>query len=182
MVPAFAVWITGLPSSGKSTITGALVQELITRGVRVAVLESDALRQVLTPRPSYSEEERKTFYEAMAYIGSLLVTHGVPVVFDATANRRAYRDAARASIERFIEVYVECPLDVCIGRDAKGIYRKARSGQASTVPGVQASYERPEHPDVIVAGAGDSPQAGARAIVRALEARGYVKGPVGATP
>ncbi|MGE5246086.1 MAG: adenylyl-sulfate kinase [Betaproteobacteria bacterium] len=173
MSPAFAVWITGLPASGKSTIARALVHELAIRGIDVAVLESDVLRSVLTPHATYSDEERDTFYRSMAYIGSLLVSHGVPVIFDATANRRAYREAARSAIERFVEVYVDCPLDVCIARDPKSIYRKARSGEASTVPGAQSSYERPEQPDVVVSGRGEA-AAAARAILRTLERRGYV--------
>jgi adenylylsulfate kinase len=182
MTPAFAVWITGLPASGKSTITHALAGELASRGVDVAVLESDALRQVLTPHATYSEEERETFYRSLTYIGSLLVGHGVPVIFDATANRRAYRAAARAVIERFIEAYVDCPLEVCIARDPKGLYRKAQAGQASTVPGVQASYEPPEHPDVVVSGGGDALEA-AGAILRTLEGRGYLsRQPTSATP
>lgn len=175
MCPAFAVWMTGLPASGKSTITRALVDELAARGVDVAVLESDALRPVLTPHATYSEEERETFYEAMTYIGSLLVRHGVPVIFDATANRRAYRAGARAAIERFIEVYVDSPLDRCIARDPKGIYRKAQSGDASTVPGLQAFYEAPAPADVIVPGHDVSPETSAHTIVRALDDRGYVK-------
>jgi adenylylsulfate kinase len=175
MCPAFAVWMTGLPASGKSTITRALVDELAARSVDVAVLESDALRPVLTPRATYSEEERETFYRAMTYIGALLVTHGVPVIFDATANRRAYRAGARGAIERFNEVYVDCPLDVCIARDPKGIYRKAQLGQASTVPGLQASYEAPEPADVIVSGHDVAPETGAHTIVRALEDKGYLK-------
>jgi adenylylsulfate kinase len=182
MMPAFAVWITGLPACGKSTITCAVIRELASRGVDVAVLESDALRQVLTPHPTYSEQERETFYRSMVFIGSLLVTHGMPVIFDATANRRGYRAAARTSIDRFVEVYVDCPLDVCVARDPKGIYRRARSGEASTVPGMQASYDPPELPDVVVSGSGDSNNA-ARAIVRALERRGYIsRAPVATTP
>ena len=173
MVPAFALWVTGLPASGKSTITRAIVGELTSRAVDVAVLESDRLRLVLTPHPTYSDDERDTFYRSMVYIGSLLVAHGVPVIFDATANRRAYRTAARSAIERFLEVYVECPLEVCVTRDPKGIYRKARSGGAATVPGLQASYELPEQPDVVVSGRDDATRA-AVAIVRALEARGYL--------
>lgn len=183
MVPAFAVWITGLPASGKSTIARALVQELAARGIDVAVLESDVLRQVLTPRATYSEEEREAFYRAMTYIGSLLVGHGVPVIFDATANRRAYRAGARAAIERFIEVSVECPLDICIARDPKGIYRKAQSGTASTVPGVQASYEAPERADAVVSGHGEPPETAAHTIMRALEDKGYVnRQPLAAWP
>jgi adenylylsulfate kinase len=173
MTPAFAVWITGLPASGKSTISRAVVRELAARGVDVAVLESDALRQVLTPHPTYDEQERETFYRSMAFIGSLLVRHGVPVVFDATANRRVYRAAARNAIEQFVEVHVDCPLEACVGRDPKGIYRKAQTGEASTVPGMQASYERPEHPDVVVSGDADA-TAAAHAILRVLERKGYV--------
>jgi adenylylsulfate kinase len=174
MTPAFAVWMTGLPASGKSTITRVLVRELASRGVDVAVLESDVLRQVLTPRATYSDDERQEFYRAMAYIGSLLATHGVPVVFDATANRRAYRAPAREAIDRFVEVYVDCPLEVCMARDPKGIYRRAQSGEASTVPGVQAAYEPPTRPDVVVSGRGDGLEA-ARAIIRMLERHGYLE-------
>lgn len=182
MLPAFAVWMTGLPASGKSTVTRAVVHELAARGVDVAVLESDALRPVLTPRATYSEEERETFYRTMTYIGALLVKHGVPVIFDATANRRAYRAGARAAIERFMEVYVDCPLDICVARDPKGIYRKAQRGQASTVPGLQAPYEAPEHAEVIVSGHDESREAGSHTIVRALEDKGYMKRQLAATP
>lgn len=173
MPPAFAVWITGLPASGKTTITRALVEELATRGVDAPVLESDALRRVLTPHATYSDEERETFYRALTYIGTLLVSHGVPVIFDATANRRVYRAAARSAINHFVEVHVDCPLDVCVARDPKGIYRKGQSGEATSVPGLQVSYEPPEHPDLVVSGDGD-PRTAARAIVRLLDDRGYL--------
>jgi len=75
---AFAVWISGLPASGKSTLTKALNAELAGRGIDVAVLESDELRKVFTPEPRYDERERETFYRQLAYIGALLVRHGVP--------------------------------------------------------------------------------------------------------
>ena len=113
------------------------------RGVDVAVLESDALRQIFTPHPHYDEQERATFYRQLVYVGTLLTRHGVPVIFDATANRRTYRDGARQQIPRFLEVYVDCPLETCMSRDPKGIYRKAREGAANTVPGLQAAYEPP---------------------------------------
>ena len=86
----------------------------------MAVLESDVLRTVFTPHPRYDEEERNTFYRQLVYVGTLLAKHGVPVIFDATANRRIYRDHAREQIPRFLEVYVECPLEVCMSQGSQG--------------------------------------------------------------
>ena len=172
--PGFAVWLTGLPSSGKSTLAAALSKQLAARGVDAAVLESDTLRRVLTPHPVYSDLERDAFYGAMACIGKLLVDHGVPVIFDATANRRAYRDRARREIARFLEVYVECPLEVCIARDPKGLYKRGQEGETNTVPGLQADYEPPEHPDLLVRANRDAPEDAARRVIAELAARKYL--------
>lgn len=151
------------------------MKNLNALGMDVAVLESDELRKFLTPHPVYSEEERNTFYQAMAYVGMLLVEHGVPVIFDATANRRVYRDRARQQIAKFLEVYVDCPLAICMKRDPKEVYRKAQQGGANTVPGLQAPYEPPERPDVIVRGDRESPEAAAEDVVAALIEKRYVQ-------
>jgi adenylylsulfate kinase len=145
---SFAIWITGLPASGKSTITAALRPRLEAAGLQVEVLESDALRRILTPSPSYSDQERDLFYRAVAFAASRLVAHGVTVIVDATATKQAYRAFARDLIARFVEVAVECPLDVCMARDTKGTYRKGLAGQSKTVPGLQTPYEPPAAPDV----------------------------------
>lgn len=176
MGPGFAVWITGLPASGKSTLASALKEELESRGVHVAVLESDALRKVLTPDPRYDASERDIFYGAVAHMGKLLTDHGVPVIFDATANRRIYRDRARRAIAMFLEVLVDCPLSVCIARDPKGIYRKGREGIASEVPGLQEEYEPPERPDIVVKSDAEAPDRAARRIVNRLVEKGYLEG------
>ena len=175
MEAGFAVWITGLPASGKSTVSSALEKELASLGVNVAVLESDALRKVFTPNPRYDEEERDLFYGAVAYVGRILTEHGVSVIFDATANRRAYRDRARREIARYLEVFVDCPLAVCMARDPKGIYRRGREGSASGVPGLTADYEPPAAPDVVVQGETEAPAVAARRIVRKLIEKGYLK-------
>lgn len=175
MLQGFAVWLTGLPASGKSTLAEALHRELTGRGMNVAVLESDALRRILTPNPGYGDTERDTFYAGMAYIGALLTRHGVSVIFDATANRRAYRDRARRQIPDFLEIHVACPLPVCEARDPKGIYRRGREGNAPNVPGIQAEYEPPLSPDLVVRGDNETPTDAARRIVTLLIERGYVK-------
>ena len=145
---AFAMWVTGLPASGKSTIVSALKPQLEGLGLTVEVLESDEVRRVLTPTPTYSAAERDLFYRALAFIGQKLVAHGVTVVFDATASRRVYRDFAKSVIPRFIEVSVECPLAICMERDRKGTYRKGQLGESLTVPGLQSPYETPINPDL----------------------------------
>jgi adenylylsulfate kinase len=166
--------MTGLPASGKSTVTAALKAQLLGREVDVAVLESDILRGVLTPHPRYDEAERDTFYRQMVFIGTLLTQHGVPVIFDATANRREYRDLARRQIPRFFEVYVDTPLEICKARDPKGIYRGAGEKTANTVPGLQSRYEPPEHPEVVVHGDRESPEAAAVRVIVALEHNSWV--------
>lgn len=170
----FAVWVTGLPASGKSTLVASLKAQLANRGIDVVVLESDVLRPIFTVRPQYDEHEREAFYRQLAYIGTLLTQHGVPVIFDATANRRRYRDQARNGIPRFIEVYVDCPLEMCVARDPKGIYRKARVGEASTVPGLQATYEPPEKPELVVDGVRELPETAAQRVITLLAEKRYL--------
>lgn len=175
---SFAVWLTGLPASGKSAVARALVAELQALGVRPAVLESDAVRREITPNATYGEAERDAFYATLAYLARVLVEQGVPVIVDATANRRSYRDRARAAIPRFLEVHVRCPIAVCQARDPKGIYRRGAEGKAPDVPGMSAPYEPPLTPEVVVDGERDDPAAAARRIVSSLREQGFLpRGP-----
>jgi adenylylsulfate kinase len=168
-----AVWITGIPASGKSAITQELVARMNSQGISAAVLESDALRTVLTPQPTFDPDERDRFYHQMAQLGAMLTRQGIPVIFDATANRRTYRDLARTLIPHFVEVFVSCTIDICRERDPKGIYAAAARGAASNVPGVQAVYEAPLAPEVTV-DCRDSPSLSAAAIFTKLSALHYI--------
>ena len=155
----WCVWVTGLPGSGKSVISRTLIRLLGELNIHAQLLSSDGLRRILTPNPSYSLEERDIVYDTLAYIAVLLTQNGVNVVIDATANLRRYRDKARQQIPQFIEVYADCPMEVCMKREAhrretyhapRQIYSRALEGKARTVPGMGQPYEPPLHPDVVV--------------------------------
>ena len=104
--PGFVLWLTGLPSAGKTCLARELVGLLAERGMAVQILDSDELRRVLTPDPTYSPQERDWFYDTLGYIAALLARNGVPVIVAATAPRRDHRRAARQRVERFAEIYV----------------------------------------------------------------------------
>lgn len=169
MKQGFAVWITGRPASGKSSIAQELIKKLKNKGYQIQVLESDELRKILTPKPTYSEEERDWFYETMVYLGKMLTDNGVNVIFDATGNKRKYREKARFQIERFAEVYAKCPEEVLIKRDPKGIYKKALEGKAPTVPGLGSLYEEPLTPEVVTESDKETPEQAASKILAWME-------------
>jgi len=157
---SWAIWITGLPGSGKTTIAQKLHDTLgdIDIDVDVKVLELDEIRRFITPVPSYTEEEREIVYASLVYMAKLLVIEcGKPVIIDATANRRRYRARARESIPNFAEVYVKCSLEACMKREhariavhaPNFIYKKAVD-EGAPVPGVNVPYEEPLNPEVIV--------------------------------
>lgn len=146
----FAIWLTGLPASGKSTLAREVSERLGERDIHLQVLDSDDLRDVLTPHPTYSDEERDWFYQVMVYIGQLLTHNGVNVAFAATAAKQRYRDHARQTISHFAEVYVQCSLEACMERDPKSLYVKAQSGEITTLPGLQTFYEAPENAEMVV--------------------------------
>lgn len=156
----FCIWITGRPGCGKSTVTNGLQALLQAAGIDVVVLNLDRLRRILTPEPSYTEEERSIVYRALALMAHLLVERGArQVVIDATGHRRRFRDLARSLIPEFAEVYLACPAEVCEAREAgrksrlvqTELYRKARGGRLKgQMPGVDVPYEEPLQPELAI--------------------------------
>jgi adenylylsulfate kinase len=173
----WCVWVTGLPGSGKSVVSEALLRLLNRKGINAQVLPSDALRKVLTPRPTYSLDERDIVYATLVYIAKLLTQNGVNVVIDATGNLRRYRENARKQLSHFIEAYLECPLEVCMEREAKRgktyyapkqIYINALKGKAPTVPGIGQPYEEPLNPEITINTVQYTPEQAAQKILETI--------------
>ncbi|MDI6691112.1 MAG: adenylyl-sulfate kinase [Candidatus Bathyarchaeota archaeon] len=173
----WCVWVTGLPSSGKSVVSTILINMLREKSINVQLVSSDALRKVMTPKPKYTLKERDSVYATLVYIAKLLTENGVNVVIDATGNLRRYRESARAQIPKFIEAYLECPLEVCMQREAKRtetylaprkIYDKALKGKTQTVPGIGQPYEEPLNPEVRVDSVKLSPEECAKKIMAVI--------------
>lgn len=169
---SWAIWITGLPGSGKSALARATAAELRAGGKAVVVLELDEIRKVVTPSPTYSDTERDVVYRALVYMAGALAGLGTPVIIDATAHRRDWRDLARRHIPRFAEVQLVCPLEVCrererqrtTGNAPRGIY--ARAGQpGALVPGVDRPYEPARSPELTIDTGLEAPDAATRRIV-----------------
>ncbi len=175
MKEGFAIWLTGLPASGKTAVAEAIMRRLEELyEIKVQHLESDTLRKVLTPQPSYSATEREWFYDVIVYIGEMLTKNGINIIIDATGNRLAHREKARHSIGKFLEVYIRCPLKVCMDRDPKGIYGLAKSGKTTTVPGMQDVYEEPVSPDLIIDSDKVSPETGAEHVIANIKGKRWI--------
>jgi adenylyl-sulfate kinase len=142
------VWLTGLSSSGKSTIGSAVCEQLRARGLRVELLDGDIVRQNLSKGLGFSKTDRDENIRRIGFVAELLSRHGVIVVVAAISPYRAVRDEVRACIGNFVEVWVNAPLAVVEERDRKGIYRRCRSGELHGVTGLDDPYEAPLVPEV----------------------------------
>ncbi len=149
-------WFTGLPSSGKTTVAER-VAERLRPTTPVAVLDGDLVRSALVPKPGYDPEGRDAFYETLARLAALLAAQGLVVLVPATAHRRAFRSRARELAPRFLEVFVDTPLEECRRRDTKGLFAR-HDGTAAALPGAGLGYEAPEHPDVVVRPEDEAPE------------------------
>jgi adenylylsulfate kinase len=144
------VWLTGLSGSGKSTIARALEQRLVAEGKLAYVLDGDNLRHGLNAGLGFSPADRAENIRRTGEVAALFADAGIIVIAALISPYRADRDRVRASAGagRFIEVFVDTPLEICEQRDPKGLYRKARANELPDFTGISAPYEAPEHPEL----------------------------------
>jgi adenylylsulfate kinase len=146
----WTIWLTGLPAAGKSTLARAVCERLRQMGVVSALLDSDELRPIIALESGYDDVGRGEFYLRLTRLARLLTRDGVNVLIAATGNRRNYRDCAAQVLAPFAEVWVRCPIEICQARDPKGLYAGVAVGNVEQLPGVNAVYEPPLTPTVIV--------------------------------
>lgn len=142
------VWLTGRPSSGKSTLAQHISSQLGAEGRRVESLDGDAVRLQLCRDLGFTKADRDENVRRIGFVAELLARHGVIVVVSAISPYRAARDEIRQRMRNFIEVYVNAPLSVCQTRDVKGLYRKAATGELKGLTGFDAPYEAPLWPEI----------------------------------
>src|SRR4051812_37655003 len=145
----FTLWLTGMSGAGKSTISDRLIERFRDSGAKVELLDGDIVRTNLSQGLGFSREDRDTNVRRIGFVSELLTRNGVIVVVAAISPYRATREEVKGRIKNFVEVFVDCPLDVLAQRDVKGLYKKALAGEVGTFTGISDPYEPPENPDVI---------------------------------
>lgn len=173
----FCIWFTGLSGAGKSTTGEFVVRLLMEHGRQVTVLDGDIVRTHLSKGLGFSKEDRDTNILRIGFVAAEVVRHGGAAVCAAVSPYRATRDAVRQMVgaDRFLEIFVDTPLEVCESRDAKGMYAQARAGVIRHFTGIDDPYEEPLDPALSIDAVNVSAEDNARAIVEKVRERGFVR-------
>jgi adenylyl-sulfate kinase len=171
----FTLWFTGLPCSGKSTLAELVGKELERRGRGVEILDGDVVRTNLTKGLGFSKEDRDENIRRIGFVCGLLSKHGAVAISAAISPYRAIRDEVRSKTQNFIEVYVATPLEVCIQRDVKGMYKKALAGEIKQFTGVSDPYEPPFQPEIVIDTQKETPEESAARVFKELERRWLIE-------
>ena len=177
----FTLWLTGLPCSGKSTLAKAVEETLLERGLPVEVFDGDDIRTNLTKGLGFSREDRNTNIRRVGYVCDLLTRNGVVSIAAVISPYQAIRDEVRQTIGRFVEVFVDAPIEKLIERDVKGMYKKAIAGEIKNFTGIDDPYETPEKPEVHLHTDKESVEVSTDKIIKTLELLGHIPAIEGST-
>ncbi len=174
MNKGFTVWFTGLPGAGKSTISHLLGKKLKEWGRNAEILDSDVVRTNLCQGLGFSKQDCDISIQRVAFMCKLLTRNGVAVLSAAISPSREAREKARKEIGNFVEVYVKCPLEVCVERDITGLYQKALKGEIQDFAGVSDPCEEPLNPEIVVETDKETAEESTNKIFQKLIELGYV--------
>lgn len=174
MKQGFVIWFTGLPASGKSTLARMLKNSVERMGLSAVVLDGDRVRRELWPELKYSPEDRNENIRRMSHLAAMLANEGVVAIVAVISPYRRLRKYARDLIQRFVEVYLDCPVEVCEKRDPKGMYAAARRGEIAQFTGVSDPYEPPENPELVLKTGQWSASACLNILLERLRQLGYI--------
>jgi len=174
MTTGVTVWFTGLSGSGKSTLSAAVQQILLSKGKRVELLDGDEIRKNICKGLGFSKEDRDTNVLRVGYVCSLLTRNGVIVLAAAISPYSSAREKNRDLIGNYVEVFVDCPLEVLKSRDTKGLYRKALNAEIPNFTGISDPYEPPEHPDVYANTHEETVEESRDKVIRVLSTLGHI--------
>jgi len=169
------LWFTGLSGSGKSTLAEAVAPRLVAQGKKVELLDGDVVRTHLSKGLGFSREDRDTNVARIAFVAQLLARNGVVVLVAAISPFRETREAARRTIGDFVEIHVAPPLEECIKRDVKGLYKKAIAGEIPRFTGINDPYEAPLSPEIEIDTSRVTIGEGATRILTKLRDLGYLE-------
>jgi adenylylsulfate kinase len=172
----FTVWFTGLSGSGKSTIAEMLYHEFQARGMKTEILDGDVVRTNLSKGLGFSKEDRDTNIMRIGFVANLLTRNGVATICCPISPYKETRDANRALIGNFVEVYVHATVEeLAENRDPKGLYKKALAGEITGFTGVDDPYEVPENPELVVDTMTETPEESLQNVLRSLVKLGYIE-------
>jgi adenylylsulfate kinase len=171
----FTIWFTGLPCCGKTTIANQVAVILKKRGFLVEQLDGDLIRQNFSSDLSFSKKDRDENISRATFLAKMLSRNNVVVLASFVSPYRKQRRRARKQINNFVEVYVRCPVKICMKRDVKGMYKKALEGKIQHFTGVDDPYEEPEHPELIVDTDIESVEESVGKVLQKIEEIGYLK-------
>src|SRR5215469_6170060 len=174
MHKGFTLWFTGMSGAGKSTISHLVEQQLRSFGAKVEVLDGDIVRTHLSKGLGFSKEDRDENVRRIGFVCDLLSRNGVIAIAAAISPYRAVRDELRKRIGNFVEVHVDCPLEMLIERDVKGLYKKALAGEIRHFTGISDPYEPPLHADVTVRSGIETPEESLEKLWGKLEGLGLI--------
>lgn len=175
MREGFTLWFTGLPCSGKTTVADNVAERLKDIGLRVERLDGDTVRQSLTKDLGFSKEDRDKNIERVTFVAKLLSRNGVATLVSFVSPYREKRLYARQQATNFIEIYLNCPVEICKKRDVKGMYQKALNGQIKGFTGVDDPYEEPQNPEIVLNTGAETVEESSEKVLVALERLNLIK-------